>query len=192
MSITTNFYKNLNDIQNLLYVKEFDKIEEKYLSLCSELAGIETAKAIASVDISCYQEKLAFQLENIVNEYLVNQTDSDNSDIIKAVYFEYDPDNDWSSSFFLCLDYLPLDEEDDDWACDWEVCLDGPNIPDFTNLNIEEHFLRTKKSLGKVTYAHARVIAAFARACNQVSCPIPICIGYHDQSTVTRIFKDEV
>ena len=54
----------------------------------------------------------------------------------RAIYWEFDPDNDWKSAFFPCRSYAPERAWNDDWAADYEqsAIVEGPSMPEMARL----------------------------------------------------------
>lgn len=106
----------------------------------------------------------------------------------RALYFEYDLDNDWGGDFFLCERYAPESAGDDDWACDWLADSPGPAFAEASKIYLENHFDRTPMAKGSTLYLVARTVASFGRSCGAIHVQPPaVCIGFHDQSPVFRI-----
>ncbi|MBJ7968333.1 hypothetical protein JDS84_33600, partial [Bacillus cereus] len=75
-----------------------------------------------------------------------------NQNSAEAIYFEYDMDNDWNSTFFICDEYTKLSEEDDDWASDWISEVEGPDLKEFAQIYNENRFDNNEKALGTTLY----------------------------------------
>ena len=43
-------------------------------------------------------------------------------------------DNEWNSQFYVCDDYILLEEEDEDWACDWTDDIEGPCLGELADI----------------------------------------------------------
>ena len=188
-------YENLKVAQDFVWKRKLEDAERHFYAYCVKLAGATTAAAIMNVDFSEFRSKIREGVDKIIKEYTPQKAVDTRP--VKAIYYEYDPDNEYDGSFFACLDYAPVDNGDDEWACDWEDNFDGPAIPEYEDMKIDGlgiHycFLKNDVSLGKYSYAVVRIYLEFAKACFETHCPIPICIGFHDQSDISRVFPDSL
>lgn len=104
-----------------------------------------------------------------------------------ALYFEYDMDNDWQSSFFICNDYTMLSEEDDDWASDWISSVKGPDLKEFAKIYAENGFDYNEEAIGITLYLIIKTVILFGKVAESIEINIPICIGFHDQDPIMRI-----
>ncbi|HXG66110.1 MAG TPA: hypothetical protein VNO70_13500 [Blastocatellia bacterium] len=170
--------------QMLPYIAEanWSGLEIKYHAVAAKLAGKEQAERIAKVDFSRYQTNLQKALAKAIRG--ANQSVN-----TKALYFEYDLDNNWQSEFFLCTSY---DSESigNDWACDWEAAIEGPDFPLLTKIynTAEGTFDASNLARGVTLYLIARTVATFGRCADQhPDFKLPICIGFHDQDPIMRI-----
>ena len=188
-SLLDRLYDTVDDIQSLIFEKKTQEIETKYNAFCQSLAGQEITDRIAAVDLSSFRKQVDLTLKERIFGIISQKRDSDTP--IKAVYFEYDPNNDWECFFFLCTNYLRAIENDDDWACDWITEIECPNIAGFAELEFNKDPFDSEFCLGKLAYAQARLMLNFAEVCFQFTSQVPICIAFHDQSGITRIFSDE-
>jgi len=145
-----------------------------------DLAGPQQAIRISTLDFRPYQQGIADSFAEAIRRF-------DGSTAV-ALYFEYDLDNDWDSAFFLCPEYNPESAEDEDWACDFVDDIAGPGFPEASELYRENNFDRTPMALGSTLYLVARTVAAFGRCAERVQLKArAICIGFHDQTPVTRV-----
>lgn len=106
-----------------------------------------------------------------------------------ALYFEYDMDNEWHSTFFVCPTYSSPAVGDDDWACDYLAAVATPGIYNFAKIYGELDGFCTNDSS---TAATLLMIARTAQAVSAVVDRKPderltICIGFHDQDPVHRL-----
>lgn len=110
----------------------------------------------------------------------------------KAIYFEYDIDNDWKGWLFLYDDYYPEAVGHDDWACKWIEDIRGPKLPVFTHLyNSYGGFdVYNDTEISTTLYLIARTVVCFGRSVSALpQNGFAVCIGYHDQGKLTRIRK---
>ncbi len=169
----------LEEMRGYIARNDWDGLENTARKRAEKLAGKEIATKIAAVDLSAYSE----QLEDAMKDIFESAEDQDAA----AVYFEYDMEHQWSSTFFVCPDYSPEDEEDDDWAADADEELEGPECAELAE-HFDSEFDATPKERGINGYLIARTIAAFGRCVETMpDGEFAVCIGYHDQDRVTRI-----
>ncbi|NLP52439.1 hypothetical protein [Bacillus sp. RO1] len=176
-----DIFEYLDELQLDLREKCSEQIEDKFYVICSELAGTEKANTIKQVDLSKYVNELKKGLElslNIAQEQTA-----------RAIYFEYDLDNNWDSAFFICAEYNNLVDEDDDWASDWIEDFDGPSLEQFSNIYEMDGFDRSDVAIGSTIYLVARTVTAFTKAYKSISDEnsTAVCIGFHDQDPIIRI-----
>ncbi|OCA90445.1 hypothetical protein A8F94_00710 [Bacillus sp. FJAT-27225] len=176
-----DIFEYLGELQADLREKNSNEIEEKYYTICSELAGTEKANTIKQVDLNEYVNELKAGLEKSI-KIAREQT-------IRAIYFEYDLDNDWESAFFICEKYNQLEYEDDDWASEWTEDFDGPSLEQFGSIYELDGFDGNDAAIGSTIYLVARTVTAFARAYTLLSdeSSIAVCIAFHDQDPIIRI-----
>ncbi|MBJ7950017.1 hypothetical protein [Bacillus cereus group sp. N24] len=170
-------YDYLDQMQAELLKHSWLEIEEKYYELCSKLVGKEQAKRIQNINLDLFQSKLKDAFSTSL--HIANQNSAE------AIYFEYDMDNDWNSTFFICDEYTKLSEEDDDWASDWISEVEGPDLKEFAQIYNENRFDNNEKALGTTLYLIARTVVTFKKIIATIH--IPICIGFHDQDPIMRI-----
>src|SRR5215510_13405863 len=95
----------------LIASHDWDGLERTYRGLAAELAGKHQAARIAALDFASYQ--------SLLGPFVVDAVMGAEARKAKAVYFEYDLDNDWQSRFYLCGEYNPESVNDEHWASDW-------------------------------------------------------------------------
>ncbi|MGG3805652.1 hypothetical protein [Metabacillus fastidiosus] len=172
-------YQYLDQIQTELLNHSWKEIEIKYYKLCSELAGKEQAQRIRDIDLNAFQSEL--------NEALCTSLHIADQNSAAALYFEYDMDNEWKSSFFICNDYTMRSEEDDDWASDWISSVKGPDLKEFGKIYAENGFDYNEEAIGITLYLIIKTVIAFGKVAESIEINIPICIGFHDQDPIMRI-----
>ena len=162
---------------------DWDGLENSARKRAENVAGKEIAAKIAAVDLSSYAE----QLEETMKDIFENAEEEEAG----AVYFEYDMERQWSSTFFVCPDYVPEEEEDDDWAREADEEVDGPECAELAEF-FDPDFDSSTKERGVNGYLIARTIATFGR-CVEImpDSEFAVCIGYHDQDRVTRIRESQ-
>ncbi|SFX84754.1 hypothetical protein SAMN04487866_1441 [Thermoactinomyces sp. DSM 45891] len=178
-----SIYKYLHEFQeDILFLDAIQQVEYKYYDLCAGFASKEDAERIKAINLETYKGELETSLLEVLNLSKERLT--------RAIYYEYDLDNNWDSHFFLCSNYRPLAEQDDDWACDWEDVVKGPNLKEFAEIYSENGFDSSSKAIGITLYLTARTVCAFASVCYGTDRNIPLCIGFHDQDPIVRISAD--
>ena len=101
------------------------------------LASTEYAERIKVIDVESYKVSIRVGLDAAV-EMATNEE-------AKAIYFEYDLDNEWTSQFYICEEYAPLEEEDDDWASEWTYDVEGPESVELADMYNENGFDTSEK-----------------------------------------------
>jgi len=173
----------LEEMRSYIASGDWDGLEKSARKRAEKLAGKDAAAAIAKVDLSQYTEQLGELMKDVF--------ESAEEQEAAAVYFEYDMDNSWSGTFFVCQDYAPEEEEDDDWAADYDEEVEGPELGELAEL-YESGFDTNDTERGVNGYLIARTIAAFGRAVHEMpDSEFAVCIGFHDQDRVTRIREAE-
>lgn len=157
---------------------DWSGLEAEFDRRCRELDA-RSASRIADIDLRDYEGELADGLRKAADSI---------GGSTKAVYWEFDPDNDWSSAFFLCRSYQPEAEGDDGWAADFDeqAIVRGPSASALARQfasGWDKAPSATEKNLDLI----ARTIAAFGRACGSWASTVPLCAGFHDQDLVFRI-----
>ena len=175
-----DIYQYIARMKPFVASRDWDGLERRYRELSSELAGTSQADRIANLAFPAYEAKLC--------PLVVKAIAGAKSCKAKAIYFEYDLDNDWHSGFFLCGQYNPESANDEDWACDWIKDFRGPDFPEASAIYCENNFDRTPLAKGSTLYLVARTVAAFGR-CLQRAGPLhtTVCMGFHDQTPIMRI-----
>lgn len=169
----------LDEMHELINEKNFDEFEDHFYNICIKYAGIKEAQRIKRISLYHYEQSIYIGL--------LKSIEIVNSHKAKAIYFEYDLDNEWSSSFFICNSYNSIEEDDDDWASEWIKSFEGPSLDMFGEIYKENGFDRTDKAIGCTIYLIARTVVTFAKACSTIESSVPICIGFHDQDPIMRI-----
>lgn len=170
----------IGDMDRYVSRRDWDGLEQAYAGTCQSLAGKDLCSKIERVNLAGYQTSLREGLEKAIDRAITLSA--------KAVYFEYDLDNDWQSAFFICQNYLPQSVGDEDWASDWEDTIDGPSLPKFGGIYEEDGFNRTDRAIGSTLYLIARTVATFGRAFEGLNAgELAVCMGFHDQEPIMRI-----
>ena len=169
-----------DQMDSYLVAKDWDGLEAKFEEIATRLAGSYQSSRIASIDFSQYQKSLCKSFTTAIERA--------NAFPAKAVYFEYDLDNDWQSSFFICQHYNPGAAGDDDWASDWVDQVNGPDFPELSEIYSEHHFDKTDTAKGSTLFLVARTVATFGRCIKMYEGnKLALCIAFHDQDPIMRI-----
>lgn len=111
----------------------------------------------------------------------------------KAIYFDYDIDNDWDSYLFICSDYNSIEEDNEDWSTKWVASINTVSLFDYADIFLKEanqDFFKKDKDTAILLILIARTNILFAKAALKCKdCGFKICIGYHDQDIATRIVE---
>lgn len=176
-----NIFDYLDELQADLLSKNLEEIEDKYFNICSRLAGQDSSNKIREVNLEGYEQELTALLNESIE--LAHKHKA------KAIYFEFDLDNNWDSAFFVCGDYSPLENEDDDWASDWYEDLEGPNLEQFGEIYDINGFDENDAARGSTIYLVARTVISFIRAYNNLPTEnsLAFCIAFHDQDPILRV-----
>ncbi|WNF23368.1 hypothetical protein [Mesobacillus jeotgali] len=174
-----DIFNYLEEMQEDILKCDLATFEKKYYEICLDKSGEDEAITIQKVNMAEYRESV----ENGISQSLNLAAKSS----AKVIYFEYDMDNGWSSTFFICDEYNDPFEEDDEWACDWIEEVDGGSLEEFSDIYLENGFDSTDKALGNTLYLIARTVCLFSGVCQKVEMNIPICIAFHDQDRIMRV-----
>lgn len=176
-----DIYDYLDLLQKDIQAFPIEEIEQRYFDICTQLCGTDLVKAIQFVSLKDYQQSL--------QDLLTQGLTTAHSASAKAIYFEYDLDNNWNSTLFICENYSPLEEDDDEWACEWIDEINGPSLESFGKLYESHGFDDTNEAIGSTLYLVVRTVLAYMRAYHEVnaSAIMNVCIGFHDQDPVMRI-----
>ncbi len=164
--------------------KDWTGLEVEFETIGRSLAGAELTNKILDIDTSEYQRRLSAGLSPTITKAKNHEA--------KAVYFEYDLDNNWAGHFFICQDYNPISEYepgDDDWACEWIEHFDAGDFVPFGELYVPG-FDVTEVATGVNSFLIARTVAAFGRSCDDFrSEAFAICMAFHDQDPIVRVHE---
>ncbi|PDY85212.1 hypothetical protein [Bacillus toyonensis] len=177
-----DIFQYLEEMQEDLFSLAVKQIEAKYYDICCMLASTEYVERIKVINLESYKESIRVGLDAAL-EMATNEE-------AKAIYFEYDLDNEWDSQFYICEEYVPLEEEDDDWASEWTYNIEGPRSVELADMYAENGFDTNEKAIGITLYLIARTVCSFMSVCSEVKSNIPICIGFHDQDPIIRTGRD--
>ncbi|MEI4529357.1 hypothetical protein [Priestia megaterium] len=174
-----DIFDYLEEMQVELFQKSFEEIEAKYYLLCSTIAGDNVAARIRNISLDILQTQLKSSLQEALN--IANEQS------VEAIYFEYDMENDWESTFFVCDEYSSLSEDDDDWASEWIDEIEGPINKEFAQIYQENGFDTTEKAKAVTLFLVIRTVTALGTVAQSMKVNVPLCIGFHDQDPIMRI-----
>ncbi|MGE6537746.1 hypothetical protein [Bacillus luti] len=177
-----DMFQYLEEMQEDIFSLSLEQIEGKYYDICSTLASSAHAERIKMIQLDSYKESMRIGLRETL--------EIAESEEVKAIYFEYDLDNEWNSQFYICEEYVPLEEEDDDWASEWTYDIEGPKSVELADLYDKNGFDTSEKEMGITLYLIARTVCSFISACSEVQSNIQIWIGFHDQDPIMRTGRD--
>jgi hypothetical protein len=173
-------FKLIEKMDSFISARDWHGLESAYNQIARRLAGEIQATRISGVALANYQKTLAKKLRLTVKKAQARKA--------KAIYFEYDLDNDWESTFFICPDYNPQSIGDDDWACDWTENIAGPDMPAFCALYRKHGFTQEKQAVGSAAYLIARTVAVFGRCVEEIKTDdVAVCIAFHYQDPIMRV-----
>ncbi|MBG9580495.1 hypothetical protein ABE42_15115, partial [Bacillus thuringiensis] len=89
-----DIFQYLEEMQEDVFSLAVEQIEAKYYDICCMLASTEYAERIKVIDVESYKVSIRVGLDAAV-EMATNEE-------AKAIYFEYDLDNEWTSQFYIC------------------------------------------------------------------------------------------
>lgn len=178
--------QNLLHMQSLMTPEGWRDIEPAYLRTLRACDATFAAEASA-VRLGRYSEELGAMLAAGVCMTEDSET--------RALYFEFDLDNGWDGSLFLCTDYQDESAGDDSWAGEWTEYVVGPGCEALSALytRTDGVLARSPEDVARVSYLLARTLAAFTSAVVESNVTtLPVCIAYHDQAGVLRVRRDPV
>jgi hypothetical protein len=170
----------LDHLRPLLEARRWPELEWTAQQVCVALSGPFCAERVAAVDTSTYEE----ELHRAALEAALNCPPE-----AHAVYFEFDPDNDWESTFFLCSGEHPDGGENTEWACDWVHHVAGPDFEPFARLYAEHAGAhRGASGIGCALYLLVRTLVACERALDGVDFGDRVVfVAFHDAEDVLRV-----
>jgi hypothetical protein len=174
----------IDEMRVHIEVNDWKGLEDKYLHICSQLAGDELAAWIRYLDFGPYLSRLGRAYRKALRHVRAAEP--------KAIYFEYDMLNDWRGSFFLCPEYLPESARDDDWACEWEARVDGPDFAKLSEVLLIDggKIDQDPPARGKSACLIARTLATLGRCMDEHPVVgLSICAAYHGQDPVSRLYE---
>jgi hypothetical protein len=177
----SSIFSQLAEMGHLLLRGAWADVEGRFRQRCFEVDPA-AANAIRNGNLSTWSDLLRGAAEETLLE--AGRAEA------AAVYWEFDPDNDWESAFFLCRRYTPTAGANDDWASDFSQALRGPSSASMAAI-YDSTFDRSERAVAVNLYLFARTFAEFGRVVRPLwQTGRPLCAGYHDQSAVFRLIPD--
>ncbi|KAI9134035.1 hypothetical protein [Acaryochloris sp. CCMEE 5410] len=175
-----DIFAELDVMQDRIFADDWSAFANHYASLCSTYnAG--AASLIRNIDLSPYRDAISSSFALALSEAPKQPC--------AAIYLEYDLDNGWDSTFFICPQYHPLEAKDDDWACYFEHSIDAASQDDFASIYAQtDHFCNTNEATAITLYLIARTTEVINTVIHDHELPsVHICIGFHDQDPIHRL-----
>ena len=180
----------LDIVQEFSKQKDWNGLESYFNQYCAALVSAEVAAEIQNVNLSEYENNLMNKAKEALSVAKAHNA--------KAIYYEYYiPD--WTGGFFICPDYNSSEMQDDDWAAKFIPFRDSslyfnptvaPNTFEFKDLFYESEGVEERTVVEY--YLIARTTALFGRVSQAIDWGnIALCIGFHDQQIVTRIYEPQ-
>lgn len=171
-------YAGLDEMRDWIVRADWSGLVSEFDRRCRQIDANGSAR-IAGVPTDEFESELAKGLARAIAALSVST---------KAVYWEFDPDNAWTSAFFLCRDYREESDAHDEWAADFDESrvIVGPSHMGLAR-EYDSGWDRTDAMVARNLALIARTIAAFGRASETSRSKLPICAGYHDQELVFRV-----
>ena len=174
-----NIYDSLKIFQNeILNSSNVSALKNKYHNLCYAIDK-DAALDIHNIDFSLYKKDIRNGLDLALNKM--------ENKLYKAVYFEYDIDNNWQTSCFLCSKYNSIKDNDEDWACEFEEDFFISELPECTKI-YKKYFLKSFDTLTNLFLIIRTAIVFKEVLSNEFkNYNHQVCIAFHDQSYITRL-----
>ncbi len=180
----------LDIVQEFSKQKDWNGMESYFNQYCAALVSAEVANTIQNVNLSEYENNLMNKAKVALSLALDHNA--------KAIYYEYNIPG-WYSRFYICPEYNPIEMQDDDWAANFISFRDdslhfypcgSQNTFEFEDLFYE--YEGTEEQSVVEYYLIARTTALFGRVTKKIDWGnIALCIGFHDQQIVTRIYEPQ-
>lgn len=166
------------------YIKQadWDGLEEDFCLRATVSASEAVAHQISRVPLVQYVKRMRSLIKRAYHKAARSSC--------QAIYFEFDMDNEWYSTIFVCQDYNPERKKDDEWACDYCDEMVAPTLPKFGV--IYSNHVCGQDGEGATDAVEslliASTVAAIGRAASGLDLKgVALCVGYHGQDIVFRI-----
>ncbi len=175
----------LEDLYEYIKDNEWDDVENRYRKVAVKLAGKDIIADIDDVNLDGYEE----DLEAVLSETVEKCEDEGYT----ALYFEYDMDEDWESSFSCYSRYTAEGEdEEEEWMENLEDKSEGPTLPDFGEIYKKYCAGDDARSAGVMLYLIVKTVCALGRRLENIqTSSLAVCIGYSNQLPIWRIREIE-
>ena len=166
-------YEFLHASRGVFEAGRWDDFEREAVSFAEGLLAKSQLERILTVNLQEYRQGLR---QMLLDAHMANP------DAPRAWYWEFDPDNGWSSAVGFSTAFS---ESDPTWAELTQGWVDGPSQNDLERLYRERGFSGSKEADGATTLTFARTFSELGRAYDQAGRPIhPLGAAFHDASTI--------
>jgi hypothetical protein len=175
----SNVFSQIELMKPLIRACDWVGLEQQSELRCQEHAGETDSLSISRVPVQAYQTALASSLSFAVAKA--------NAASAKAIYFEFDMEDGWTSWFFICPTYQ--ERWDRLLGTDYLEEIDGPRMPQFAEIYGElQIFAPVPREATMTSYLIARTFACFGRASQPFAASgISFGIAFHDQDEIIRL-----
>jgi len=172
-----NVLGHIEEMKAIIQARNWDGLERQSELRCQEYAGEVDSHRISGVSLRPYQESLTTGLSAAVAKATALGA--------RAIYFEFDTDYEWRSSFFICPAYPRQWERL--LGIDYLEEMEGPEMPTFAKI-YGEFDAFTPRETTMESYLIARTFACFGRASQQITdAGFAIGIAFHDQGEIIQM-----
>jgi hypothetical protein len=175
------FYNNLNSMS---LRRDWAGLEQYFQQNVEQFSGSDQMSIVQAVSLDDYISRL--------HAFLYEQCLRLSHHAVRALYFEYNPNQLWDSRLYICDRYTRASVGNEEWCKHWIDSAAGPDMPEFARLyqqsgNIE---LGTLPAASTAFYLFARTTAAFGLAVSTIEThKFAVCLGHHGQEKITRIYE---
>jgi len=175
-----NVFEELQEMQSWLDAGDWFALCGHYHDLCSG-HDPHAAALIRAANLTGYSNRVEAAFKTAV--------ESAKGTASNAIYFEYNLDNSWDSTLFLCPNYRGLEDEDDDWACEFTQHISAGAQQQFADIYEQtDQFCNNDQATAATLYMIARTVGLVQQLGNGIETPsIALCAGFHDQDPVHRL-----
>ena len=173
-------FTELEIMQKRMLLSDWEGFSKRYFSQCNSHDPV-LADQIHRANLDTYRDAVSDAFESALKISIDQKCE--------AIYFEYDLDNSWNSSFFTCPDYNPLDFDDDDWACEFNNVIPAGSQLLFANIYDDtDNFCSTDAATDTTLYLIARTTELLNNVVTgHKLLGTNICLGFHDQNPIHRL-----
>ena len=179
-----DYYNYFLDLEKFIIDGDLKGAEDFAVKTCKSLGlSDKMLKMINNVNLGNYEKSI----EKAIPEAIEVAKEFD----AKAIYFDYDIDNDWDSYLFICSDYNSVEDDNEGWSTKWVASINTVSLYEYADIFLKEakqNFFESNEDTAILLMLIAKTNILFARAALKYKdCGFKICIGYHDQDIATRI-----